>query len=145
MKFCMHCRFFHGKLAGEDREFLLKLLRCHRAQLILYSWVGKGQTKMPSGKNVDRNKAKAVEILKRKGWCVKEHVDVYALDRSCVFGPRDHLKQVSSTTKLVEVCLKLFEDPGETFSKEKPCWSAWRSVEKDAANRGAHKECTAHL
>jgi hypothetical protein len=86
MKYCMDCRFFRGNLTAEDHEFLVKLLRSYRAEVMLKSWVKLGQTKMPAGKSQDSNKAKAVQILRRtKGLCRKEHVDVYAVEQGCVF------------------------------------------------------------
>lgn len=81
----MDCLFFRGNLSTQDREFLLKLLKSYDARLMLDSWVGLGQIKIPSGTKVDSDKARAVEILRRKGFCVKEHVDVYALDQGCAF------------------------------------------------------------
>ncbi|MCJ7699913.1 hypothetical protein MUO56_06720 [Candidatus Bathyarchaeota archaeon] len=62
MKHCMDCQFFRGNLTAEDHEFLVKLLRSYHAELMLNSWVKLGQTKKPSGKNVDPDKAKAVKI-----------------------------------------------------------------------------------
>jgi len=53
----------------------------------LNSWVKLGQVKKPSGRSVDPDKAKAVEILKREGlgFCVKERVHISALELACVF------------------------------------------------------------
>jgi len=86
VKYCMDCRFFRGNLTAEDHEFLVKLLRSYRAELMLNSWVKLGNTKMPAGKSEDPDKAKAVQILRRtKGLCKKEHIRVYALEQGCVF------------------------------------------------------------
>jgi len=63
----------------------LDLLKQYDAKLILESWVQRGQVKKPSGRNVDLDKVKAVEILKREGFCRKERVHVYALDVACIF------------------------------------------------------------
>jgi hypothetical protein len=86
MKFCMDCRFFRGNLTAEDHEFLVKLLRSYRAELMLNSWVKLGQIKKPSGKSEDADKAKAVQILRRtKDLCMKEHVRIFVLEQGCVF------------------------------------------------------------
>jgi hypothetical protein len=81
----MDCRFFRGNLSLGDRQFLLELLKQYDAKLMLESWVRKGQVKKPSGRYVDSGKARAVEILKREGFCGKEGVRVYAVDVGCVF------------------------------------------------------------
>jgi len=90
----MDCTFFSGALSPEDREFLLKLLRGYRAELMLSSWVQRGQTKMPGGKSEDPDKLRAVKILRcTKGLCRKEHVDVYPVEEGCVFWrPQNALK-----------------------------------------------------
>jgi hypothetical protein len=86
MKRCWDCRFFRGNLTAEDHEFLVKLLRSYRAELMLNSWVKLGQIKKPSGKSVDPDKVKAVQILRRsKGFCRKEHVGIFAVEQGCVF------------------------------------------------------------
>jgi hypothetical protein len=85
MKYCMDCRFFLGKLGRGDREFLVKLLKQHDAKLMLKSWVRMGQVKKPSGHGVDSDKARAVDILRHKGFCRKERVHVSALDVGCIF------------------------------------------------------------
>jgi len=82
----MDCRFFHGSLSPQDREFLRDRLRSYHAKLMLKSWVKLGKTTKQGGRGgIDPDKRRAAEILRRKGWCMKEHVDVYALDQSCVF------------------------------------------------------------
>lgn len=63
----------------------MELLKRYDAKLMLESWVRKGQVKKPSGRYVDSDKARAVEILKREGFCRKERVHVYALDVACIF------------------------------------------------------------
>lgn len=84
MIYCMDCRFFKGNLTTEDYEFLVKLLRSYHAEVMLNSWVKLGQTKRPSGKSVDPDKAKAVQILRRsKGLCRHERVAVSPVDQAC--------------------------------------------------------------
>ena len=48
-----------------------------------------GQVKKPSGRNADSDKVKAVDILKREGFCRKEHVHVYAVELVCGLGLQD--------------------------------------------------------
>ena len=85
----MDCRFFHGKLGPQDREFLGRLLGQYDARLMIKSWVRMGQVKKPSGRNADSDKVKAVDILKREGFCRKEHVHVYAVELVCGLGLQD--------------------------------------------------------
>jgi hypothetical protein len=81
----MDCRFFSGNLTREDREFLVKLLKRFDARLMLTSWL-EGKVKIPSGKTVDPEKAKAVKILRcSRGLCGKERVSVFAVEQGCVF------------------------------------------------------------
>jgi hypothetical protein len=88
----MDCSFWHSNLSPEDRAFLVKLLRGYRAQIMLNSWLQLGQIKKPSGKSVDPDKLKAIQVLKRsKGLCRKEHVGIFAVEQGCVFWqPSDH-------------------------------------------------------
>jgi hypothetical protein len=81
----MDCAHYGRELSPGDREFLVELLKQYDAKLMLESWVRKGQVKKPSGRYVDSGKARAVEILKREGFCRKERVHVYALDVACIF------------------------------------------------------------
>jgi len=86
MKYCMDCRFFRGNLTAEDHEFLVKLLRSYRAELMLDSWVKLGQIKKPGGKSEDPDKARACLILRcSKGWCRKEHVHIFVIEQGCAF------------------------------------------------------------
>ena len=85
----MDCRFFHGKLRPQDREFLGRLLGQYDARLMIKSWVRMGQVKKPGGRNADSDKVKAVDILKREGFCRKEHVHVYAVELVCGLGLQD--------------------------------------------------------
>jgi hypothetical protein len=63
----------------------MEMLKEYDVKLMLESWVELGQTKRPSGRSVDSDKAKATEILKCKGFCTRERVCIYALDVGCVF------------------------------------------------------------
>jgi hypothetical protein len=82
----MDCRFFRENLTTEDREFLVKLLRGYRAQIMLNNWLQLGQIKKPGGKSEDPDKAKAVKILNRsKGLCMKEHLRIFAVEQGCFF------------------------------------------------------------
>jgi hypothetical protein len=82
----MNCRHFRGKLTAEDREFLVKLVKSYDARLMLNSWLEEGRVERPGGHgSVDPEKVKAVEILRRRSFCKKEHVRVYAVEQGCVF------------------------------------------------------------
>jgi len=85
MKYCMDCQFFRGNITVEDREFLVKLLRSYDSRLMIYSWTELGQTKIPSGRSENTLKARAADILKRKGYCLKERIHVYFLEPACAF------------------------------------------------------------
>lgn len=85
MEYCMNCAHCRPKPSVENREFLERLLQSFSSELMLHSWVELGQVRSPGGKRLDPEKARAAEILKRKGFCGKERVQVYALDVSCVF------------------------------------------------------------
>jgi hypothetical protein len=65
--------------------FLVRMLAQYDAGLTLRSWVELGQVRIPGGKRLDPEKARAAEILKHEGFCGKERVHVYALDVGCVF------------------------------------------------------------
>ena len=106
VKYCMDCQFFGGNLTAEDREFLFKLLRSYHSNIMLNSWVKLGQTKKPSGKNVDPDKAKGVKILNRsKGLCRKEHVRIFALEQGCVFWHHGNLL-LEPTKDIVDLFMK---------------------------------------
>ena len=84
-KHCVDCAYFRGNLSPADHEFLEYMLKRYSARLMVESWVKLGQTKKPAGRSIDSDKAKAVQILKRKGFCMKERVHIYALEENCVF------------------------------------------------------------
>jgi hypothetical protein len=81
----MDCRFFHGSLSQGDRDFLARLLGKYSPELMMSSWVKRRQTRIPGGTRQDSDKARAANFLRRKGFCMKEHVHVYAVDVGCVF------------------------------------------------------------
>lgn len=79
----MNCRFFRGKLSLGDLEFLLELLKQYDAKLMLESWVRMGQVRIPGGRRLDADKAKAAEILKRRAFCRRERVLISPIDVAC--------------------------------------------------------------
>jgi len=79
----MNCRFFRGKLSPEDRMFLVRMLGEHDAGLMLRSWVELGQVRIPGGRRLDADKAKAAEILKRRAFCRRERVLISPIDVAC--------------------------------------------------------------
>ena len=78
----MDCRHFSKRLSGEYREFLVWLLRRYDPKLMVDGWVKLGQIKIPSVKDVDYQKAKAVQILlKSKGLCKKQNTYVFPVEQ----------------------------------------------------------------
>ena len=87
----MDCKFYSGDLSGEDRELLEKMLEKYSAETMLKSWFEEGHVGRPSGHGgVDSEKVKAVEILRRRAFCLKEKVCVTPVDDACfAWKPRD--------------------------------------------------------
>jgi len=81
----MGCAHFHGDLSREDVELLKTLLERYDTQVMLKSWVQLGQVGKPSGHDVDRDKARAAEILRRRVFCWREKAMVSAVDVACAF------------------------------------------------------------
>jgi len=82
-RYCKDCIHFHGELSLEDMEFLNRMLRQYSAERMLRSWVGRNQITMPGGRRIDRDKAKVVNLLRKKAWCQRECVTVSAVDPAC--------------------------------------------------------------
>jgi len=81
----MDCAYYRGSVKREERQLLVRLLRRHEAKTMMESWVKLGKTKVPGRTKENPGKAKACEVLKCKGFCLKEYVSVCALDVGCAF------------------------------------------------------------
>jgi hypothetical protein len=86
----MDCAHFRGELTAQDRELLERLLERFDAEVMLKSWVQLGHVGKPSGHSVDKNKARAAEILRRRVFCWREKAMVSAVDVACyAWKPRE--------------------------------------------------------
>lgn len=79
----MNCAHFHGDLSREDVELLKTLLERYDTQVMLKSWVQLGCIGKPSGHGIDKDKARVVEILKRRAFCKRERIQVNPVDVPC--------------------------------------------------------------
>ena len=92
----MDCAHFRGDLTAQDRELLERLLERYDNEVMLKSWVQLGQVGKTSGRDVDKDKARAAEILRRRVFCWREKAMVSAVDVACAFWraknpePRNH-------------------------------------------------------
>jgi hypothetical protein len=64
---------------------LAKMLERYSSELILKSWVQHGCIGKPSGHDVNEDKARAAEILRRRVFCWREKAMVSAVDVACAF------------------------------------------------------------
>jgi hypothetical protein len=87
---------FPWKTQTSGPEYLGRPLGQYDARLMIKSWVRMGWVKRHGGHNVNSDKVKAVDILKREGFCRKEHVHVYAVELVCGLGLQDAEKNFIS-------------------------------------------------
>ncbi len=82
-RYCMNYSYFSGELTADDMEFLSKMLQRYKAKVMLEGWVKLGQMKIPGGSKVDQDKARVVDIVRRRCFCWRERCLVSAVDVAC--------------------------------------------------------------
>jgi len=82
-RYCKDCVHFRGELSAQDGMLLNKLLERYSAETMLKSWLEEGRVGKPSGHGVDKDKARAAEILRRRVFCRREKAVVSAVDVAC--------------------------------------------------------------